>query len=41
MLVLFEEYIRKKKNICLYPETVLRFGQSLGESLRGGKFVKN
>ena len=41
MLVLFEEYIRKKKNICLYPESELRIGQNLGESLRGGKLVKN
>ena len=39
--LLFEEFLQKKNNICLYPETVLRLGQSLGESLRWGKVVKN
>ena len=31
----------RKKNICLYPETVLRNKSSFEESLRRGKIVKN
>ena len=38
--LLFEEYLQEK-NMCLYPETFPKIGQSLEESLRGGKLVKN
>ena len=38
--LLFEEYLQEK-NMCLYAETLPKIGQSLEESLRGGKLVKN
>ena len=36
--LLFEEYLQEK-NMCLYPETFPKIGQSLEESLRGAKLV--
>ena len=38
--LLFEYYLQGKKNICLYPETVLRNKPKFW-SLRRGKVVKN
>ena len=40
-VIYFLRIISRKKNLCLYPETVPKKGQSLEESLAGGKLVKN
>lgn len=39
--VIYFLVVSARKNICLHPETVTRNIQSVDESLRGGKLLKN